>query len=254
MQVTLGAILETIDDHRESLEQALGAEAWQDFCGDLGRAQARSLEEGNEQAATRSVMAACRKNQEVWRILEREGLVAPDPGPEKEEARKMGEEKKPLRTKESEKPAERQERWQGTLMIMKESLTGCIGLLIVGTTLLLVLVSSLLVLTRPEGDIGPLKEILLFMNGLIGVVLGYYFGRVPAEMRAQKAEAAEAEAQGKAEESRDRLAEVRGGLEGLKADVAQRRQAHVVRGEKEVASPLSELEERLEQLLERTRR
>lgn len=152
-----------------------------------------------------------------------------------------------------ETPAERQERQQGVLMIVKEALTGCIGLLVVGTTLLLVLVTLLAVLTRPAADVTGLKEVLLFMNGLIGVVLGYYFGRVPAEARARAAEAGEAEAQEKAGASQEQLAEVRGGLETLRADVAQRRQSPIVRGSP-ADQELADLEARLDRLLDRVHR
>lgn len=193
---------------------------------------------------------------QIWELFKRhpeahEHLAAHLPAQVKEEATMTA--VKPEPAKQVEGPAERQERWQGTLMIVKESLTGCIGLLIVGTTLLLVLVTLLVALTRSQTDVGALKEILLFMNGLIGVVLGYYFGRVPAEERARKAESAEVEAREKAEDSQERLAEVRGGLEGLKAEIAQVRQRPAVRGEP-VEEPLGRLEERLDQLLARTRR
>ncbi len=68
------------------------------------------------------------------------------------------------------------------LQVFKEKVTAIIGIVIVAFTLFFVLLAFF------GKYAANAKDILLFMEGLVGVVLGYYFGRVPAEARAQQAE------------------------------------------------------------------
>ena len=45
------------------------------------------------------------------------------------------------------------------------------------------------------------KDLLIFVNPILGVVLGYYFGKNPAEVRAEKAESRESQAAAIAEKA-----------------------------------------------------
>ncbi len=76
--------------------------------------------------------------------------------------------------------------WDKRIATGKEILTGVLGTLIVLVTLIVVLITIASVNNQISFSAG--KDVLLFMNGLVGVVLGYYFGRVPADVRAEKAE------------------------------------------------------------------
>jgi hypothetical protein len=64
--------------------------------------------------------------------------------------------------------------------------TALLGLFIIGFTLWLLVEASNHV-GKPD-DFGRAKEVLLIVNGLAGVVLGYYFGRMPADARATQAQ------------------------------------------------------------------
>jgi hypothetical protein len=105
--------------------------------------------------------------------------------------------------------------WDSKLAIGKEAVTGCLGILIVGVTLLVALLTIVLAFSKPDAW-SPAKDILLILNGLVGVVLGYYFGRIPGEAQAAKAETVAEGARGEAEAARSELdqtkAEVRGML------------------------------------------
>jgi hypothetical protein len=76
--------------------------------------------------------------------------------------------------------------WDKRIATGKEVLTGFLGTLIVLVTLIVVIITIASVNNPAAFSSG--KDLLLFMNGLVGVVLGYYFGRVPADVRADKAE------------------------------------------------------------------
>lgn len=75
--------------------------------------------------------------------------------------------------------------WDKRIALGKEVLTGLMGLVIVAVTLY---VALKIVGMTDESARTIAKDILLFLNGLVGVVLGYYFGRVPGDIRADKAE------------------------------------------------------------------
>jgi hypothetical protein len=79
-------------------------------------------------------------------------------------------------------------RWTPELIIqrLKESVTALLGLIIIVFTLVLLKQVSDHVGT--SDDFSRAKEVLLIVNGLAGVVLGYYFGRVPADARATQAQ------------------------------------------------------------------
>jgi hypothetical protein len=104
--------------------------------------------------------------------------------------------------------------WDKQLATGKEVVTGCLGITIVLVTLLVALIA---ILFAGNADArSAAKDVLLVLTGLVGVVLGYYFGRVPGEVRADKAE-------GEAKATRSALdrtmTEVRGLLEDQGVDV-----------------------------------
>jgi hypothetical protein len=80
--------------------------------------------------------------------------------------------------------------WDRQLATAKEAITGCLGIMIVLATLITATVALIAVFTVGNEKVwAAAKDILVLLTGLVGVVLGYYFGRVPGEARADKAEA-----------------------------------------------------------------
>jgi hypothetical protein len=109
--------------------------------------------------------------------------------------------------------------WDKQLATAKEAVTGCLGLMIVFATLLAATIAMIAVFTVGDDKVWvAAKDILVLLIGLVGVVLGYYFGRLPGEARADKAEA-EAKA---TRSSLDRtLTEVRTVLEDQGVDLTR---------------------------------
>jgi hypothetical protein len=76
--------------------------------------------------------------------------------------------------------------WDKKIVTGKEIVTGIMGSAIVVVTLTVAIIA---IFSASNAETyAAAKDILLFLNGLVGVVLGYYFGRVPGEARAEKAE------------------------------------------------------------------
>jgi len=73
------------------------------------------------------------------------------------------------------------------MQVLKELVTAALGLLLVGYTL--VLANNAYDFVGDSQKMGDAKDVLLIMQGLAGVVIGYYFGRVPADARATQAQA-----------------------------------------------------------------
>jgi hypothetical protein len=78
-------------------------------------------------------------------------------------------------------------RWspEQRLTALKEAVTTIIGLAIIGCTLYM---SVRAAGARAADDRAYLRDLLALLLSLSGVVLGYYFGRVPGEARASSAE------------------------------------------------------------------
>jgi hypothetical protein len=95
-------------------------------------------------------------------------------------------------------------RWtpQFILDAIKESVAALIGLGLVGFTGVLAYRTASL--AGNPAKLADSKDVLQLMLGLAGVVLGYYFGRVPAEARATQAQAQAAEATQHAQRVRDK--------------------------------------------------
>ena len=129
--------------------------------------------------------------------------------------------------------------WDKQLATGKEVVTGCLGVMIVLVTLLVALTA--IVFAGNADARSAAKDVLLVLTGLVGVVLGYYFGRVPGEARADKAES-------EAKVTRSALdrtvTEVRGLLENQGVDVE--------RGSAEGVSFTPEQVERLRDLVRRS--
>jgi hypothetical protein len=79
------------------------------------------------------------------------------------------------------------------LRILRETVAATIALLIVlGTTVMLYIVFTRYVAgddQTADKHFERAKDLLLFVNPLLGVVIGYYFNKVSTEARAEKAEA-----------------------------------------------------------------
>lgn len=90
----------------------------------------------------------------------------------------------------SQNVQERLAIWDKKIVTAKEIVAGCLGCLIVLVTLLIALVGvfSAIFNIGSSDTWSAVKDILLILNGLVGVVLGYYFGRVPSEARTNQAE------------------------------------------------------------------
>ena len=89
---------------------------------------------------------------------------------------------------------------------VKELVTTVLALAIAGVT-----VYMLLVVFRGAANATPevfarQKDLLLCSLSLFGAVIGYYFGRVPAELHAQQATAQAAKAQAALQATQDKLA------------------------------------------------
>ncbi len=72
------------------------------------------------------------------------------------------------------------------ITIFKEAVTAIIALLLVWTTVRMA--ASLLAFVGDATRMSQAKDLLGVLTGLMGVVLGYYFGRIPAEARAAQAQ------------------------------------------------------------------
>ena len=80
------------------------------------------------------------------------------------------------------------DRWTPEQIVhaFKEVLTGVLALLLVFYTLRIA--QQTFALAGDQQKISDAKDVLLLMLGLAGVVIGYYFGRVPADARAAQAQ------------------------------------------------------------------
>ncbi|MFY0563719.1 hypothetical protein ACN28E_07725 [Archangium lansingense] len=143
-----------------------------------------------------------RKYPAVWSLLEESRLVEPAVAPSTPPSRKPS----PLLVPEAS-PAEAarpqpdppQVQLDTRLAYFRELVTGSIGVLIVAVSLFCTVVA----LFRN-------RDMFPFLSGLVGVVLGYYFGRAPGEAQAAKAQL---EAQGARKELDHLAGEVRSVLD-----------------------------------------
>jgi hypothetical protein len=97
------------------------------------------------------------------------------------------------------------QQWTPELWLQrfKEIVTAILGIAIVAFTLILAWQAFSVLRTGDTFDekkMSAAKDILLLLLGLSGVVIGYYFGRVPADARAAQAQQQANEATGQAEQ------------------------------------------------------
>ena len=116
----------------------------------------------------------------------------------------------------SETPPKTASPWTPELILQafKEVVTAILGLVIIGYTLFVAYETLQLMGDQAK----QAKDVLTLLLGLAGVVLGYYFGRMPADARAadaaQKATAATAHAELVKAKARDLANEVEEASEG----------------------------------------
>ena len=96
-------------------------------------------------------------------------------------------------TSSQESTSKRRASWTPEQWIQgfKELVTAILGLTIVLFTLVL---ANSTFLAAGEAKISDAKDVLLMVQGLAGVVIGYYFGRVPADARTTQAQVQATEA------------------------------------------------------------
>jgi hypothetical protein len=89
---------------------------------------------------------------------------------------------------EASEQEERRNAWTPQVIIQafKELITALLGLAVVIYTL--ILAGHTIALVGDQQKMGDAKDVLLLVLGLAGVVVGYYFGRVPADARASQAQ------------------------------------------------------------------
>lgn len=73
------------------------------------------------------------------------------------------------------------------IQLVKEGVTAILGILILVFTLVLVFKTFELIGNPDKTQLAAGKDILQILLGLAGVVLGYYFGKVPADAQAARA-------------------------------------------------------------------
>lgn len=115
--------------------------------------------------------------------------VAPSPPPKPtvpvEKPKQVVEEKK----EESEMAEQPRKSSIWERLTDKEFVTSFIGVIvIVSTTIIAIVTLIVAIVPNTTAAFQGAKDVLLLMNGMAGVVLGYYFGRAPGEARAQSAE------------------------------------------------------------------
>jgi hypothetical protein len=202
-------------DHRDELVQA--AEKPSALDQELRNLTAYWDQEDEEQVKLDETWRVLRHHPSVIALLAHAGLV--DPAQPRSEANRgtsapPARQPTPARTDgtvsqaPSPCPADASLLWNKKLVIGKEIVTGVLAVLIV----LVTLVVAVVVILKPGDDAAQAaaKDGLLFLNGLVGVVLGYYFGRVPGDARADRAEDQAQQAQSERDQT---LGEVRGVLE-----------------------------------------
>jgi hypothetical protein len=142
--------------------------------------------------------------------------------------------------KPSQRIVDRIAVWQQRTAMSKELATAAVAVVIVLTTLGIT-VAGVFWVHGAEGR-GAAKDTLIFLNGLVGVVLGYYFGRIPGESRADRAESDAIQAR----RSRDQLV---AGVRELLASAGVEPEQHLTAASK--AATLSPQQvERLRRLLQ----
>jgi hypothetical protein len=195
---TLQQIRHYLETNHDKLLQKLNARDRTEFQDTFERLQQDWNQEDNEATMLEVTLEQMRAYTPVWNELKAANLVTDESDIVSTPTRTTGRAKTDSTphsqqvdaTTSHEHPSQtvvdRLAMWDKLIVIGKEMLTGLIGLAIVLVTLVIAIITINSVSNLNTYNAG--KDILLFMNGLVGVVLGYYFGRVPADARADKAE------------------------------------------------------------------
>lgn len=165
-----------VEQNRGELERAVGTAEFSRELDNLHRFWAMEEEPAQKLEETLRVL---RKYPAVWSRLEHSGVVepqvTPSPVPTRLPSPPLPPAPSPVAA--APPPAEPRAPIDAKLAYIRELVTGSIGVLIVIVSLFCTVVA----LFR-GGDMFP------FLSGLVGVVLGYYFGRAPGEAQAAKAQ------------------------------------------------------------------
>lgn len=134
---------------------------------------------------------------------------------------------------------------------LKESVAAGLGILLVGGTVIM----GAITMFRSAADFDHAKDVLLLLSSLSGVVLGYYFGRIPSDARAAQAQhtadAALSETAAAKVEAREIAAEateIAHEAIGLPAAEGTRSRAVVPSGNSDLEGRLRDLERRARRL------
>jgi hypothetical protein len=189
-------IQQFLETHLEQL--AAGAADPAHFRREVANLQRYWAEEDDEALKWEETERVLRKHPAAWQAVLDAGLV---PGAEKAAPRALPPAPPPTPQPAAPQPQggttveephvsqstlNRMAIWDKQLATGKEIVTGCLGVMIVLVTLLVALIAILF--AGNANTQSAAKDVLLVLTGLVGVVLGYYFGRMPGEVRADKAE------------------------------------------------------------------
>ena len=87
-------------------------------------------------------------------------------------------------------PTSVSETTEAALRRLREAVTALISILVIAGTLFLVWLAVQNVSSASDQSFTRIKDLLLFLNPLLGVVIGYYFNKTTSEARAENAESA----------------------------------------------------------------
>jgi hypothetical protein len=99
------------------------------------------------------------------------------------------------------------------LLVAKEAVTALLAIGIVGYTL--VMAERTFSMAGDATRMGDAKDILIFLGGFAGVVVGYYFGRIPADARASQAQEQVEQAVSDRADAMGKMADMKQELAGL---------------------------------------
>jgi hypothetical protein len=103
------------------------------------------------------------------------------------------------------------------LQWLKEIVTAILGIGIVAYTL--VMIGRAFDMAGETSRMGDVKDLLTFLTGFTGLVLGYYFGRVPADARATQAQQQIGQAVSEKEQAMSQMDDMKDELAGLEDKV-----------------------------------
>lgn len=174
--VELEQVRTFVEQHRGELEQAAGSAEFPRELDNLQRYWAGDEEPAQKLEETLRVL---RKYPSVWSRLTLSGVmepaVRPSPVPARAPAPPPPPEAPPVAT--AQPPPKPGTPIEAKLSYIREFVTGSIGVLIVVVSLFCTVVAHF------QG-----RDTFPFLSGLVGVVLGYYFGRAPGEAQAAKSQ------------------------------------------------------------------